>query len=199
MYRTGQQGFGLTGRVANQETGDLIALPSIRPFFPTVPSVPFLSIRERKFTRYLRRAVPVHRIRLIGPWDFTWNKSTAVGLEIRPTETCGSVKMPCEWQMLFGNVEGSATFSRRFHRPTNLESHEQVVIVLTGVGGEGTITLNSELVADFPSTIGPVEVDVTRRLQAFNVLEVCVCFRPSSDEPNRGGLFEPVVLEIRAV
>ena len=148
-----------------------------------------------------------HRIRLIGPWDFIWQESTteksapttnADGVEIRPTETCGSVKMPCDWQTLFGNAAGSATFSRRFHRPTNLESHEQVAIILTGVGGEGTITLNGDILSDFASNTPSVEVDVTRRLLAFNVLEICVHFHPSSEERSRGGLFEPVVLEIRA-
>ena len=106
--------------------------------------------------------------------------------------------MPCDWQALFGAAAGCATFSRRFHRPTNLESHEQVVIVLTGVGGEGTMSLNGTVLSEFTSAAGSVEADVTHRLLAFNVLEVCVRFSPAPDSQSPGGLFAPVVLEIRA-
>ncbi len=106
--------------------------------------------------------------------------------------------MPCDWQALFGAAAGCATFSRRFHRPTNLDAHEQVVIVLTGVGGDGTISLNGAVLSEFTSTAGSVEADVTDRLQAFNVLEVCVRFSPAFESLSPGGLFAPVVLEIRA-
>jgi hypothetical protein len=106
--------------------------------------------------------------------------------------------MPRDWQSLFGSDAGCATFSRRFHRPTNLEPHEQVVIVLTGVGGRGTLSLNGEVLSEFASDAEAVEADVTQRLQAFNVLEVCVCFDPGLVPQRPGGLFAPVVLEIRA-
>ena len=144
----------------------------------------------------------VHRIRLVGPWDFTWREALesgddSDGLEIRPTKS-GNTQMPCDWQALFGAAAGCATFSRRFHRPTNLDAREQVVIVLTGVGGEGTISLNGTVMSEFTSSAGSVETNVTDRLMAFNVLEVCVRFSPALESQSPGGLFAPVVLEIRA-
>lgn len=131
----------------------------------------------------------VHRIRLVGPWDYQWHGPQG------PEATSGSVKMPCEWRTLFGDVAGSATFSRRFHRPTNLEAHERVVIVLTGVGGTGRISLNGAVATEFSSGGTEVEVDVTERLLAFNTLEVQIEFDPSSRQS--GGLYDLVVLEIR--
>ena len=144
----------------------------------------------------------VHRIRLVGPWDFTWREASETkddsdGLEIRPTKS-GSIQMPCDWQALFSTEAGCATFSRRFHRPTNLEAREQVVIVLTGVGGEGTMSLNGTVLLEFTRAASSVEADVTHRLLAFNLLEVCVRFSPALESQNPGGLFAPVVLEIRA-
>ena len=106
--------------------------------------------------------------------------------------------MPCDWQTLFGAAAGCATFSRRFHRPTNLDAHEKVVIVLTGVGGAGTVSLNGTVLLEFTRAENLVEADVTHRLLAFNVLEVCVRFSPAPESQSPGGLFAPVVLEIRA-
>ena len=169
-------------------------------------------LRPTTFTRHLGGAgiVSGHRIRLVGPWDFTWREAPESDdgpdeLEprsINPTRT-GSVPMPCDWQALFGTAAGCATFSRRFHRPTNLDANEQVVIILTGVGGGGKLSLNGSVLTEFTSTTEPVEADVTDRLLPFNVLEVSIHFRPATapepatGPPNPGGLFAPVVLEIR--
>ena len=147
--------------------------------------------------------MPVHRIRLIGPWEFRWGELagtpiSADGSRVCPFETSGSVKMPCDWNSLFGLAGGQASFSRRFHRPTNLESHEQVVIVLTGVGGSGTVMLNGQLLSEFSESSVSVEVNVTDRLQAFNVLEIGIHFHPSAEVARRGGMYDAVVLEIRS-
>lgn len=106
--------------------------------------------------------------------------------------------MPCDWQTLFGSLAGSATFSRQFHSPTNLEAHEQIVIVLTEVGGAGRICLNGEVLTEFPDGAESPEVDVTRQLQPFNVLEVSLQFTPTTEtSATAGGLFGPVMIEIR--
>jgi hypothetical protein len=162
--------------------------------------------------------VPVHRIRLVGPWQYRWQAAVIDGTDDEtrsqigdsdeepgkpsaanfPEVVEGTVKMPCDWQSVFGLAGGCAAFSRRFHRPSNLESHERVFIVLTGVAGEGTISLNGERLAPIPANVSAVETDVTNHLQAFNLLELFLCFSPSADLPTRGGLYEAVTLEIRS-
>ena len=102
--------------------------------------------------------------------------------------------MPCDWQSIFGSRGGKVAFSRRFHRPTNLEPHERVLIVLTGVGGSGTIRLNGDSLLEF-SDADSVEADVTNKLEAFNLLEIEVEHQPIAGK--LGGLHSPVVLEIR--
>lgn len=131
----------------------------------------------------------VHRIRLIGPWEFAWRSSTGDGAEAES----GTIKMPCDWQSVFGVRGGRVAFSRRFHRPTNLDPHEQVLIVLTGVGGNGTIRLNGDFLLEFRA-VDSAEVDVTNKLQAFNLLEIEIEYQPI--EGSLGGLHAPVALEI---
>lgn len=146
----------------------------------------------------IEATVSVHRIRLIGPWDYVWSP-TEIPVAATSLPAAGSVKMPCDWQTLFGSQAGRATFSRKFHCPTNLESHEQVVIVLSGVGGEGQIFLNGNPLFQFPAGSESPEVDVTQHLQRFNVLEVVLQFTPSTDTPaTTGGLFGPVMIEIHS-
>lgn len=137
-----------------------------------------------------------HQIRLIGPWEFEW-ESDGGGPGVPTEAASGSIKMPCEWRGLFGDVAGTAVFSRNFHRPTNLDPHERVVIVFTGIGGVGRVNLNEETLVQFGESPRPVEVDVTDFLKPFNVLEIDLRFDPDSD-PTPGGLFAPVVLEIRS-
>lgn len=139
--------------------------------------------------------MPVHRIRLLGPWEFVWEGPIG-GKASHVTE--GTTAMPCDWNSLFGPVVGTATFRRRFHRPSNLEPHEQVWLICTGVRGSGSISLNDELLSVFSSHGESVECEVTSRLQAFNIASIQLSVG-SIEEPQRpGGLFEPVVLEIRS-
>jgi hypothetical protein len=115
-----------------------------------------------------------------------------------PLVTEGTTAMPCDWHSLFGPVAGTATFSRRFHRPSNLEPHERVWLICTGVRGSGSVSLNDELLTEFSSDGEAVECEVTSRLQPFNIVSMRLSVG-SIEEPQRpGGLFEPVVLEIRS-
>ena len=91
-----------------------------------------------------------------------------------------------------------ATFSRRFHRPTNLEPHERVFLVFDGIGGEGRITLNNEPLGQVELTDRPIECEVTSRLLAFNQVDVALQFTPSDTVPSQGGLYGTVALEIRS-
>ena len=139
--------------------------------------------------------MPVHRIRLLGPWEFAWESSAG---DEAPPVLEGTTAMPCDWHSLFGPVVGLATFRRRFHRPSNLELHEQVWLICTGVRGSGSVSLNDEQLSEFSSDGEAVECEVTSRLQPFNVVSIRLS-AGSIEEPQRPrGLFEPVVLEIRS-
>jgi hypothetical protein len=137
----------------------------------------------------------VHRIRLLGPWEYRWH---VVLQETVPAAVSGTTTIPQTWQQLFGSVSGRAAFSRKFHRPTNLEPHERVFLVLTAVRGAGRVELNSVSLGEFTSEGECVEFDATDFLQAFNMLSIDLTFDPDSAASRPGGLLEPVVMEIRS-
>ena len=139
-------------------------------------------------------SVSVHRIRLAGPWEFKWLQSLGPG---RPEQASGSIKIPSDWQVLFGTAAGVAVFSRKFHRPTNLEPHEQVVLHFKGIAGHGEIRLNDVVLMSFPETNGSLECEITNSMQAFNRLEIQLQFDPLQSPSTRGGLFDDVAIEIR--
>ncbi len=91
-----------------------------------------------------------------------------------------------------------ATFSRRFHRPTNLEPHERVFLVFEGIGGAGRVRLNDEPLGQVTLNDRPIEFDVTGRLAPFNRIDVELQFTPSDTVPSQGGLYGAVALEIRS-
>ena len=105
--------------------------------------------------------------------------------------------MPQDWQSLFGDRPGAAQFRRKFHRPTNLEPHERVVLVFAEIRGTGSVRLNDEPVGNFASAGLPVEFEITAKLNAFNVLTVEIAFDPEAESIHPGGISGPVALEIR--
>lgn len=137
----------------------------------------------------------VHRIRLLGPWEFSWEETTAGA---PPPVTAGTTAMPSDWRSLFEAAAGTALFRRRFHCPSNLGPHERVWLVCTGVRGRGTILFNDEPRASFASDGGAVECDLTAHLKPFNVVGLRVSVAPTETDASPCGLFEPVVLEIRS-
>jgi beta-galactosidase/beta-glucuronidase len=88
-------------------------------------------------------------------------------------------------------------FRRRFHCPTNLEPDDRVWLVFDGVGGEGTISVNGEVVGRLQSSGEPQRLDVATRLQPFNEATVELEFDPAGEQ-NPGGLFAPVAIEIES-
>lgn len=146
-----------------------------------------------------------HRMHLKGPWHYEW-----LGNPFRPTgkknstqsprevPLTGRVKLPASWQELFGAVSGRTRFRRRFHCPTNLDSHEHVFVVFDGIGGTAEISVNGNqlgTVADGPQREG---FDITDLLQPANELFVEITFDAESSTDRPGGLWAPVALEIRS-
>lgn len=136
-----------------------------------------------------------HRIHLKGPWEYHWSPPESANSKDAAE---GSVNMPRDWHSLFGDRAGTAQFRRPFHRPTNLDSHEQVFIVLTEVRGDGTIFLNDIDVGMIHGIGRPVEFEVTSLLKSFNQLMINLHFDPVSSAGAPGGLFGAVALDIRS-
>lgn len=136
-----------------------------------------------------------HRIHLRGPWDYDW---TQIAIEhCEPVTKSGTATMPQDWNTLFGKAAGTAQFRRKFHRPTNLEPHEQVMILFTEVRGAGSVQLNGRPVGQFTATGGPIEFDISTLMNSFNELTVDITFDPNTDQDAAGGLFGVAALEIR--
>lgn len=128
-----------------------------------------------------------HRIHLKGPWDVT-------GPWPDPGEPTRSVAMPKSWQDLFGPTEGTATFARWFHCPTNLVSEDAIAIALTGVTGTGQAWLNDDRLGEFPPWATEVRLPVRlEQLRHRNRLRIELTWT-GGDEP--GGLYAPVAIEI---
>ena len=136
-----------------------------------------------------------HRIQLKGPWDYEWKSANIDGSE--PVSRSGTVTMPRDWQSIFGDRSGTAEFRRKFHRPSNLESHETVILNFTEIRGLVAVWLNRHQLDEIVRTGPAVEVDVTSRLNEFNELRVEVAFDPRSEPNVSGGLYGPVALDIR--
>ena len=139
--------------------------------------------------------MPVHRIRLLGPWEFAWKGTTDL---IAPAITEGTTAMPCDWQTLFGPVPGTALMRRRFHCPTNLEPQDRVWLVCSGVRGEGTILLNDSALVEFAADGGAVECDLTASLKPFNIVSIRLTVTSIGNGDLPAGLFEQIALEIRS-
>ena len=138
----------------------------------------------------------VHRINLRGPWDYAWQEPNA-GHHSVAFAISGTVSMPQEWRSLFGDVGGCARFQRKFHRPTNLEPHERVFIVLTEARGTGSVKLNETPLGEFTANATEHKFDVTKALEPFNVLTVELTHCPSEAPDQSGGLYGVVAIEIR--
>ena len=96
-------------------------------------------------------------------------------------------QLPAAWDAVLPGVRGTVRYTRRFGRPTNLEAHERVWLVVEDVAGSATIELNGEKVPD-------TFYDVTDRLRERNLLQIDVT-QPDPAQP--AGLVGEVRLEIR--
>jgi len=136
----------------------------------------------------------IHTIRLRGPWELTPLGSAAANCEMLPGgdplgfagETI-TQQLPAAWDDVLPGFRGTVRYMRRFGRPTNLEAHERVWLVVADVAGSPTIRLNGEHVSD-------ISVDVTDRLLERNLLQIEVT---QKDHTQPAGLLGEVRLEIR--
>lgn len=130
--------------------------------------------------------------------------------------------LPDDWSATLGpGFRGRVLYRRRFNRPTGLDAHNRVWLVIEGVDPRGHFALNGHALGTIDGYALPVESDVTELLAAANVLEVEVelpaevapsrahpplpaagRLLPAIPRPGRehlaGGLVGEVRLEIRA-
>ncbi len=144
-----------------------------------------------------------HRMHLRGPWEYEWlsdDDATDALLNAAPGESASRRDrhhLPADWQSLFADRAGTVRFLRRFHCPTNLESHERVFIVFDGIRGSGQVGLNGDILGAIDLDTPQAEFDVTSQLKPANELTVELSFDPAKDTDQPGGLWKPVALEIR--
>lgn len=141
----------------------------------------------------------IHRIHLKGPWEYRW-LGDADDASVEPRR----VKMPADWQSIFGNRAGTAIFSRRFHKPTGLEATDSVWLLFDGIGGTASVRLNGDELAEetCPAPAAnsvAISFDITGRMNAANDIEVALTFDPATQSNVPGGLWGPVLIVIVSV
>ena len=135
----------------------------------------------------------IHTIRLRGPWDLTPLSNTRETEMLPGDEPLGfagetiTQQLPAAWDAVLPGFRGSVRYTRRFGKPTNLESHERVWLCMDEAAGSVSLQLNGEKVA------APF-CDVTDLLGERNLLQIEVT-QPDPAQP--AGLVGEVRLEIR--
>jgi hypothetical protein len=144
----------------------------------------------RFFLRGPWQSEPLARVERDESGTLVWS-----GSELPATAT---VRLPASWQDVFGKFRGRVRFRRRFHPPTNVEADDRLFIVLDGIGGEGIVWLNGRFLGKTSAQGSSTSLKVTGKLRANNELEIDLEYADFSGDPGLGGLFAPVVLEIRS-
>ena len=105
--------------------------------------------------------------------------------------------MPADWRSLFGDRPGRARFTRRFNRPTNLEPHERVRIVIERPSGTAQLRLNKQELGTALHAAESARFDVTGALRPMNELVIELEFSPGQHaDPNE--LWQAVIIEVQA-
>ncbi len=134
----------------------------------------------------------VHTIRLRGPWELTPLATTQQQEMLPGDEPQGfasesvTQQMPAAWDAVLPDYCGTVRYTRRFGKPTNLEVHERVRLVLDQIAGSAVVLLNGKKVPD--------TFFITELLGERNLLQIDV----TQLDPNQpAGLVGEVRLEIR--
>jgi glycosyl hydrolase family 2 len=146
-----------------------------------------------------------HVIRLRGPWEFEVVENASALTSPRS----GKAKLPCDWSEALGReFRGQVRYRRRFNRPSGLDPHERVWLIVEGVDAFGAATLNGRELGEVRGYALPASFDVTDLLAQGNELLLDVelprglpdgpaPLRPGREDLAAGPIGE-VRLEIRA-
>jgi hypothetical protein len=155
----------------------------------------------------------MHTIRLRGPWRVEPVKRfvrqpdgsyVAVADDLPPA---AEAKMPADWSGTLGpGFLGVVRYGRNFNRPTNLEPHERVWLVVEPPQSSGLIRINGTELGHVRFGGQPGRFDITAFLKDYNAVVIDVA-HPELDEQKRaldaasvciaGGLMGEVRLEIQ--
>ncbi len=124
-----------------------------------------------------------------------------------PAKLTGKATLPCDWSDALGpDFRGKVRYRRRFNRPSGLDPHERVWLVIEGVDAFGSAALNGRALGDIRGYALPASFDVTDLLGPGNELSLDVelplvmplgVLRPGV-EGRSGGPIGEVRLEIRS-
>jgi hypothetical protein len=170
-----------------------VTAPGGQPTSPVCASFGSQSPAESAYRFLLRgpwQSEPLARVERDESGTLVWS-----GSEL---PVAGTVRLPASWQDAFGHFRGRVRFRRRFHPPTNVEADDRLFIVLDGIGGEGIVWLNGSFLGKTSAQGSSTNLELTGRLRANNELEIDMEYADFSGDPGPGGLFAPVVLEIRS-
>ena len=156
-----------------------------------------------------------HQIRLRGPWEYepvarfqraVDGRQSTLTNDLPPA---GRLELPADWGATLGSdFRGRVRYRRRFGRPPQLDSHEQIWLVVEGVDASGSASLNDRPLGPIVGYAVSSEWDVTHLLEPRNQLELLVdlpdfdpqCARElrPGRESLSGGPVREVRLEIRS-
>jgi hypothetical protein len=151
-----------------------------------------------------------HAIRLRGPWEFeVLEIAGAVLSSLDEALPSGRATLPCDWSAALGaRFRGKVRYRRRFNRPTGLDPHERVWLIVEGVDAFGAVALNGSELGRVRGYALQASFDVTELIAPNNELLLDVELPPEASggtlslRPGRealaGGPIGEVRLEIRA-
>lgn len=133
----------------------------------------------------------IHRIRLQGPWEVCFVEEGSG--ENSPL----AIQVPVCWRDLFEEEKKTVRFIRTFNTPTNLDPSDRLFIVVPEQAGEvRSLQLNATAQEADPAS--PLRFEVTASLKDFNRLEIELTVDPATLPEDRGGLWQPILLEIQS-
>ena len=135
-----------------------------------------------------------HDIRLAGPWGVDWVAPEDVPLA---TLSVGETTFPVDWEAVFGEVYGTARFTRRFNRPTGLDERTRVWLCVPDYHGMLSVELNQRVLAILPEEDLPVRIDITESIRPHNRLVLEVTSGPATETVEKASdERQPVALSI---
>jgi hypothetical protein len=105
------------------------------------------------------------------------------------------VRLPAEWEQLFGDRTGEVRLMRTFHRPTNLDIQEEVDLVFQNWPGLWVVSLNDRQIGELRDP-NPERIGITAVLQPSNQISFQTRVVPPIGERQRA-VVGGVALEIR--
>jgi hypothetical protein len=123
----------------------------------------------------------MHTIRLRGPWQLHATKRfvlqpdgsyRAVEDDLPPP---AQAKMPADWSRMFGyDFLGVVRYSRNFNRPTNLDPHERVWLVVEPPRSCGQVRVNGREFGRVRFSAPAGRFDITALLEDHNTVVIDV-------------------------